>query len=257
MRRFGGDRMKNMLSSFNLPADQQIKSRMVTNSLESAQKRIEGHNFDVRKQILAYDDVINAQRKVVYERRQKLLTDSDKEVETVLNEVMDFMPDSVDAIKTKQAEFAVDKWLPLMRRLILQVIDTLWVEHLEVMEYTRSSVNLRAYGQRDPLTEYKKEGTRLFKELQDTVLARLAEAIPRLDIKIIEHEEEQLRKQQRATALSGGSETAHTAAPKNEVGKKNYGRNDLVTVTNGTDTKKMKYKKAELLIADGSWRIVS
>ena len=255
MRRFGGERMKNMLGTFNFPADQPIKSKMVSNSLESAQKRIEGHNFDIRKQILAYDNVLNAQRKVIYERRRQLLIGSDEVVKNILNEVMEFVSEAKDAIKTKQAEFSADKWLTLIRRLVLQVIDTLWVEHLEVMEYTRSSVNLRAYGQRDPLTEYKKEGVRLFKELQDTILFRLAETIPRIDVKVIEREEEQLKKQQSAAALSGGSQTAHTAPPQSAVGKKGYGRNELVTITNGTDTKKIKYKKAESMLNNSAWKI--
>jgi len=256
MRRFGGERMKNMLNTFNFPADQPVKSKMVTNSLESAQKRIEGHNFDIRKQILAYDDVLNSQRQTIYARRRKLLIGSDEEVEAILNEVIDFSPDAAEAIKAKQNEFEPEKWLTLMRRLILQIIDTLWVEHLEVMEYARSSVNLRAYGQRDPLTEYKKEGVRLFSELQDTILSRLAGTIPRIDIKIIEREEEQLRRQQSQAALSGGSATAHTADPS-ASGKKGYGRNEVVTITDGTDTKKIKYKRAEPLLKDGSWRMVT
>ena len=125
------------------------------------------------------------------------------------------------------------------------------------MEHTRSSVNLRAYGQRDPLTEYKKEGVRLFRELQDTILFRLAETIPRIDIKVIEREEEQLKRQQSAAALSGGSKTAHTAPPQNAASKKGYGRNELVTITNGTDTKQMKYKKAEAMLKGGAWKIAS
>ena len=79
------------------------------------------------------------------------------------------------AIEAKINELGAETFRNLFRRLSLQMIDTLWVEHLEVMSYTRSSVNLRAYGQRDPLVEYRKEGIRLFKEMQVVILNRIAE----------------------------------------------------------------------------------
>ena len=137
------------------------------------------------------------------------------------------------------------------------MIDILWVEHLEVMQATRSSVNLRAYGQRDPLIEYRKEGTRLFKEMQEAVLHRIAEVIPQLQPEALQKEEEALTKARAHAQKAGGGTEAQKTASAPRTNTEVYGRNDMVTITNGTDTQEMKYKKAEELIAGGEWRIVS
>jgi len=130
---------------------------------------------------------------------------------------------------------------------------------LEVMQYTRSSVSLRAYGQQDPLTEYKKEGTRLFKEMQEAALHRIAAILPTVEKRVVDKEEEELRKAQAAAKLAGGAED--TSATGNQKGvqaiKRNEpGRNEIVKVTNGTEIKEMKYKKAEPLLASGEWQRV-
>jgi preprotein translocase subunit SecA len=143
---------------------------------------------------------------------------------------------------------------------MLQVNDVLWVEHLEVMQHTRSSVGLRAYGQQDPLIEYRKEAIRLFREMQEASFHRIAELIPTVRIEAVEKEEEELKKAQARLALGGGSsevarvaeEIARTPIRKNEK----IGRNDFVTITNGTDTETMKFKKAEPLLASGEWKVV-
>ena len=145
----------------------------------------------------------------------------------------------------------------MVRKLILQMMDIIWVEHLEVMNYTRSSVNLRAYGQRDPLNEYRKEGNRLFREMQESTLYRIAEIIPNMQPRAIEREEEELRKEKARIERQGGTSqmSTRTSSEPRTVEKK-YGRNDMVTITNGTDTKEMKYKKAEGLLNDG-WKITT
>lgn len=259
MRVFGGDRIKNLMGTFRIPEDQPIENRMITKQLESAQTRIEGFHFDSRKQVLAYDDVLNRQRKVIYARRRKLLTGSTEEVESVLDEIKDEVPAAEEAIEAKRTEFDEDTWRDLIRRLILQMTDIVWVEHLEVMNYTRSSVNLRAYGQRDPLIEYRKEGNRLFTEMQTETLHRIAEVIPKLQPAVIEKEEEELRKQHELAKRSGGSSEMSTQNnnKSQRVSTNEPGRNEFVTVTNGTETKEMKYKKAEPLIASGEWKIVT
>jgi preprotein translocase subunit SecA len=257
MRVFGGDRIKGLMGSFGIPEDQPIENRMITKQLESAQTRIEGFHFDARKQVLAYDDVLNKQRHVIYERRRQLLTGSPEVVEQILEEVRVAVPDVVSALSEKQAEYTPEAWHDLVRRLILQVTDIIWVEHLEVMGYTRSSVNLRAYGQRDPLIEYRKEGNRLFKEMQLDTLHRIAELVPTLKPEAVLKEEEQLRKQQAAAQTSGGGTAQKGNGPQAPRVKQTApGRNDMVTVTNGTETKTMKYKKAEQLIKEGDWKIV-
>jgi preprotein translocase subunit SecA len=258
MRVFASDTVKNMMGRFGIPEDHPIENKMITRSLESAQKKIEGFHFDARKHVLAYDDVLNKQRQVIYDKRRRLLLGEKEEVESMLEEVIAYAPEVEEAIDAKRKEFGEEEWVRLARRLILQITDILWVEHLEVMQYTRSSVGLRAYGQQDPLNEYRKEGTRLFKEMQEAMLSRTAEVIPRVVPEAIAREEAALRKAKEAAQRSGGARNTDTRA-KNGVGVRTepkIGRNELVQVTDGKVTKEMKFKKAEELIASGEWKMV-
>jgi len=259
MRVFGGDRIKGLMGTFKIPEDQPIENRMISKQLEGAQARIEGFHFDSRKQVLAYDNVQNKQRQAVYERRIKLLNDDKDEIEKLLTDVKALDPELEAVITQKAEQFTPEEWLAMVRKLSLQMIDILWVEHLEVMQYTRSSVNLRAYGQKDPLQEYKREGSRLFKEMQAAVLHRIADTLPKLQPQALEVEEAALRQEREAAQRSGGtSAMSNPAAGKNttpKVAEDIPGRNDLVIITNGTDTKEMKYKKAEPMLEQG-WQLV-
>lgn len=252
MRVFGGDRIKGLMGTFGIPEDQPIENGMLNRQLEAAQNRIEGFHFDARKQVLAYDDVLNKQRQAVYARRSKLLSGSEKEVEEMLSEVVALMPEMASVIEDKKREFGLTEWNDTIRRLCLQVTDIIWVEHLEVMNYTRSSVTLRAYGQRDPLIEYRKEGARLFNEMQESTLRRVAEVLPNLKPEAVRREEEELKKASLRAQTAGA--VATSVGPRSS--EKTYGRNETVMVTNGTETKEMKYKKAEALIASGEWKLV-
>ena len=257
MRVFGGDRVKNLMGTFGIPEDQPIEMKMLSSTLEGAQTRIEGFHFDSRKQILAYDDVLNQQRMVVYARRHKLLVGDEAEVDAMLTEIKEVSLESAAAIEAKAAELGVLVFRNLFRRLALQMIDTLWVEHLEVMAYTRSSVNLRAYGQRDPLIEYRKEGTRLFKEMQQVINHRIAEVLPKLQPVIIEREEAVMKKQSEAAQAAAGETAAAKKTSEPARAENTIGRNDLVTITDGTQTQEVKYKRAEPLLASGEWKIIS
>ena len=255
MRIFGGERVKKLMGTFGIPPDQPIELRLISRQLESAQTRIEGFHFDARKQVLAYDDVLNQQRMIIYARRHKLLFSDEAEVERMLTEVRAYSADAGLIIEQKIAELGTVVLASLFRRLALQMIDTLWVEHLEVMNYTRSSVNLRAYGQRDPLVEYRTEGTRLFAEMQTAVLSRIVDILPRLQPAIVEREEAEHNKEAAAalkSSIHAESEVTAKSAPKIAVVLPN--RNDVVTITNGTETKQMKYKKAESFIENG-WKV--
>ncbi|MBX9906938.1 preprotein translocase subunit SecA [Patescibacteria group bacterium] len=257
MRVFAADTVKSMMGRLGIPENQPIENGMITRSLESAQKKIEGFNFDARKHVLAYDDVLNRQRLAVYEIRKKLLYGAVEEVEGLLAEVYDRAPDIEEAVTQRRAEIGESEWLSAVRKLILQVTDMLWVEHLELMDYTRGSVNLRAYGQRDPLMEYRKEGARLFGEMNEAIYNRIAEILPHLKTEAVEKEEAELRKVQQKATLIGGSEVVEKA-PQAGVASPlhTFGRNDIVTITNGTETQKIKYKKAEDLLESGAWRLV-
>lgn len=257
MRVFGGERIKSLMGTFGIPEDQPIENRMISKQLETAQSRIEGFHFDARKQVLAYDNVLNQQRQVVYDRRNKLLRGSHEEVESILTEVKEAVPEVATVIEAKEKEYSPEGWEELVRRLSLQMIDALWVEHLEVMQYTRASVNLRAYGQRDPLIEYRKEGIRLFKEMEDVLLHRIAEVLPQLKPEVLLREEEEMRKARaKIQEVGGGTNTqTSTAAKQPRVSEKTPGRNDMVTITKGDETKEMKFKKAEPLIESGEWEM--
>ena len=257
MRVFGGDRVKNLMGTFGIPEDQPIEMKMLSKTLENAQTRIEGFHFDSRKQILSYDDVLNQQRTIMYDRRYKLLTGDETEINTVIEEVREISEDNGATIEAKQKEFGVDVFRNLFRRLALQMMDTLWVEHLEVMSYTRSSVNLRAYGQRDPLIEYRKEGIRLLKEMQDATLFRISEILPRLQPVIVDREEAAMKQQAEIAQSTAGSKTDKKNSKQPVRAKETYGRNDVVTITDGKEKQSMKYKKAESLLESGVWKIVS
>jgi preprotein translocase subunit SecA len=256
MRVFGGERVKGLMGKFNIPEDQPIEMKMISNTLEGAQTKIEGFHFDSRKQILAYDDVLNTQRKTIYNRRRLLLAQDPEELQVVLSELYSAFPGAEQAMVAKQAEFGEEVFMKVFRRLMLQMIDMLWVEHLEVMGYTRSSVSLRSYGQRDPLVEYRKEGNRLFKEMQEIVYVRVADVLPK--IQPVEIAKEEARRKQVAEAAQAAAGVTKENANKKAapvISENTYGRNDLVTITDGTDTKEMKYKKAEELLKNG-WDIV-
>ncbi len=256
MRVFASDFVKNVMGTFRIPEDEPIESSMITRSLETAQKRIEGFNFDARKQTLAYDDVMNAQRLAIYRDRMVALTGSAEDVETV---VLGFIggDEELQALyDAKRTELGHEMFIALVRRVMLQIIDTFWLEHLETMDYLRSSVSLRSYGQRDPLIEYRREGSLRFKTMQANIAHAFCEALPHImpaDDSRIRAEEEKTRKALEAASAGGDGSTD---APMSIVNVSAYGRNDTVTIRKGDETQTLKYKKAEPLLEQG-WTIQS
>lgn len=235
MRIFASDTIKSMMGRLGVAEDEAIENRIITRSLEGAQTKIEGFNFDSRKHVLEYDDILNQQRKAVYERRRAILLGNVDEVEQKLMEVVGNDADLKKVVDDKITQIGKDRFLTIARQLMLQAIDMFWVEHLEVMDYTRSSVNLRAYGQRDPLVEYKKEGLRLFKEMQAAINAKILDLLPHVAGGIIAPEAVELKEvhDQAQTIGSGDGSTRKPEVAKNEVG-----RNDPCPCGSGK-----KYKK--------------
>src|SRR3989344_4911427 len=145
MRVFASEMLKKVMGRFGIPEDEPIESSMITKSLETAQKRIEGFNFDARKQVLAYDDVMNTQRLAIYARRRAALLGSAEEVEALARDLV--VNDETVKITFDERQAALaDAFIPLLRRLLLQVVDAFWLEHLETMEDMSRSGSLRAYG---------------------------------------------------------------------------------------------------------------
>jgi preprotein translocase subunit SecA len=181
MRVFGSTNIKTMMGKFGIPEDEPIASRLVSRALEGAQEKIEGFHFDTRKHTLQYDDVLNQQRTSIYTKRRKILFEDDAFVDEVLAELSLEKEGFETVLKEKEDKYGRDAVHHIFRIMMLQIIDTLWMEHLDAMEHLRSSVNLRAYGQRDPLVEYKKEGLRMFKGLEASLRSELTAFIENID----------------------------------------------------------------------------
>lgn len=254
MRVFASDMVRNVMGTFKIPEEEPIQSSLISRALETAQKRIEGFNFDSRKQVLAYDDVLNTQRLSIYKERMIALGGSNEDVEAVVREAISGFPGAEEAYAAKKNEMGPEVFVALMRRLLLQVTDAFWLEHLETMDYLRRSVSLRAYGQRDPLIEYRREGLVRFQAMQEAIRAAVAEALPRIrsvDEARIRAEEEKTRAKLVA-ATEGESSEAPVPVARGVV----PGRNDEVTIRRGSETQVLKFKKAEPLLAEG-WELVT
>ncbi len=167
MRVFGAERIKTMMGRFGIPEDQPIENKFIGRTLEGAQAKIEGFHFDARKNTLEYDDVMNHQRKIIYERRQKMLRADKAEIEILLANLQNEHEGFEKIVEEKKAKLGEMPFIETVRRISLYATDVLWMEHLEAMDYLRSSVNLRAYGQREPIVEYKKDGLAMFKEMEE------------------------------------------------------------------------------------------
>ena len=219
MRIFASDRVKSFMQALGMERGEAIEHRMVTNAIEKAQRKVEGRNFDIRKQLLEYDDVANDQRQIIYRQRDELLSD-DSIGDTITAIRADVVNDAVDGFippmsveeqwdipgleKQLEAEFGltlpVAQWLEedtglheetlrerivaavqtaydeksagvgagmrqLEKQIMLQVLDTLWKEHLQVMDQLRQGIHLRAYANKNPKQEYKRESFALFEAL--------------------------------------------------------------------------------------------
>ncbi len=239
MRIFGSDRMDGMLQKLGLKEGEAIVHSWINAALEKAQKKVEARNFEIRKQLLKYDDVMNDQRKVVYEQRREIMREDDvaeqivdMRRETVEDLIARCIPDNAypeqwdtsllheeirrifaldlpvaewakeegiaeeqiheriaDAVERKMAEKAANVGPDIMRQveksLLLQELDHAWKEHLLHLDHLRQGINLRAYGQRDPLNEYKKEAFEMFeamlKEFRERITSLLALVQIRMD----------------------------------------------------------------------------
>jgi len=220
MRLFGSDRLTSIVEALGLEEDQPIEHKMLTNAIENAQKRVEGRNFDIRKRVLQYDDVMNKQREVIYsQRRQVLNGESLKEsfmkmIENTVNSLVDrfcgenshpdmwdweginsqardLLPDIgklgvskeeaddytqedlkqtllravVSTYEAREAEYGSELMRELERIVLLRTVDEKWMDHIDAMDQLRYGIGMRAYGQRDPVVEYKFEGFEMFEEM--------------------------------------------------------------------------------------------
>ena len=252
MRIFASERVKNFMQALGMEKGEAIEHRMVTNAIEKAQRKVEGRNFDIRKQLLEYDDVANDQRQIIYQQRNELLGESDIS-ETVTTIRGDVVSDAIDSYippmsveeqwdvpglqKQLEAEFSIElpvqEWLdsddqlheealreritaavqssyddksasvgPDMRKIekqiMLQVLDTLWKEHLATMDHLRQGIHLRAYAQKNPKQEYKRESFELFEQLLSSLKYDVVKFLSHVQIQ--HPDEAELIEQQRREA---------------------------------------------------------
>lgn len=259
MRVFASDMIKGLMGRFGIPEDEPIQNRVITRSLETAQSKIEGFHFDSRKHTLEYDDVLNYQRKIVYERRRNVLEGKGEVLKNLIEEILTL--ESADEqtkllIEEKKKLLGEQEFYTTVRRLLLQTIDLYWIDHLELMEYLRSSVNLRAYGQRDPLVEYKKEGLRAFKDMQNGINDQVFSLLPTLGAGAFQAEEQKLRSVQQQAQFSGGglessTESGTGSVATNSHGGDQKGRNERITVTKDGADLEIKFKKLDQFLKEG------
>ncbi|MCD6528290.1 preprotein translocase subunit SecA [bacterium] len=178
LRIFGGEKIKSLMEKLNIPEDQPIETKIISNVIESAQAKIEGMNFDLRKHILEYDDVMNKHREVIYRKRREFLEDKNWELE-IKNWLKSKEEEKL--LMEKKKEFG-EKFNQVAKFIALRTIDTLWRDHLENMDYLRDSVRLRAYGQRDPLVEYKNEAHKMFQQLLKMIERNIVDTLFKIKI---------------------------------------------------------------------------
>lgn len=232
MRIFGGERMQKLMSTLRMDEEAPITDRLLTRAIANAQKKVEGHNFEIRKHLLDYDDVMNQQRKAIFKLRRQIMKGKGLErlfldrlsdvvsdiLEQFANEnvkkeewnlpalssglkqafnleisfppVTEITADHItENVKTEVKKAFEEKksrlkehFEPLIQYVFLQTIDARWREHLENIDHLRDGINLRAYGQKDPLIEYKKESFNMFEQVNLAVAGEVVEKIFKIEL---------------------------------------------------------------------------
>ncbi len=225
MRVFGGDRIKNVMTTLNVPDDEPIQAKIISGAIESAQAKIEGFNFDSRNHLLEYDDVMNKHREVIYKKRREILENF--QFDKINFQVAGFSQEEVDK---KEKEVGKENLTQAAKFISLRVVDALWQEHLLNMEHMRDSVMLRAYGGHDPLVEYKNEGRKLFKQLLSQIDVEIAHNVLKAGINV--------QHQHQAPFDSAQGKQPKIVQQLSQQGKENIGRNDPCPCGSGKKFKK-------------------
>ncbi|KKQ18032.1 MAG: Protein translocase subunit SecA [Berkelbacteria bacterium GW2011_GWA1_36_9] len=180
MRIFGGDRMRNLMDKLNLPDDVPIEHGLISRSIESAQKKVEGHNFDIRKHLVDYDDVANKHRQAIYTLRRNILEGN----KNTHDEILNLMDEETKAkYLEKYNKIGPQTMNQIEQMVYLRSIDTMWIEHLNAMDLLREGIGLRGYGQRDPLVEYKAEAYNLYQRLVGSINSQVVEILLKAEIR--------------------------------------------------------------------------
>jgi len=283
MRLFGADNIMGIMDKLGMDDSIPITSKMISRSIETAQRRVENRNFDIRKHVLDYDDVMNQQREVIYAQRRAVLMG-----ENLHDNIMDMLGKAVsDSIsmfsgestfpeewdlssladyvenfflpgihlspeqladlsaeeigemlldkakelyKNREELFGSDLMREVERAVMLQIVDSKWMDHLDAMDMLREGIGLRAYGQKNPLVEYRREGYEMFQAMIDSIQEDIVRYVMRVTPQVREEVAEQPRNVTENRYESEPSKPVHTG--------EQIGRNDLCTCGSG-----LKYKK--------------
>ncbi len=244
MRIFGAERISGLMERFNLPEDEPIGVKYVSGIIESAQEKVEGHHFDARKHVLEYDDVLFKHREKFYGLRNEVLQraeekdrESEKSLRSYILEVLgkqgknkeDYLEKEKSVLEeAEEKERAEEELRNIERFIVLRAMDFLWKDHLTMMDELRDSVKLRAYGNKQPIVEYKREGHIAFQQLMQKIEEEVAERV--LKIKAV--------KKQPVSRNFVLRKVAERVIKEGEKSKKNIGRNDPCPCGSGK-----KYKK--------------
>ncbi len=274
MRRFGSDNLKSMMDRLGMDDSQPIESKMISRAVESAQRRVEGNNFDARKTVLSYDDVLREQREIIYKQRSEvihsdgdlreiienmissslnrvifahtqdedesqwdyeaiieyiqgtLLDTEDMSIDDITGkepeEIEDFVMEKVyQKYDEKEEELSSEQMAEFEKVILLRTVDTKWMDHIDQMDQLRQGINLRAYGQDDPLREYQLEGFEMFEAMVASIEDEVAKYIMKARIQENLEREEVA---QNTKAVSGGEEKKQSRRPV--VKGKTVGRNE-------------------------------
>ncbi|CVK19477.1 preprotein translocase subunit SecA [Sporomusa sphaeroides] len=289
MRLFGSDNIAGIMDKLGMEEDEPIEHALITRSIEQAQKKVEARNFDIRKYVLEYDNVMNQQREVIYSQRRKILTGENlKEniynmIEKIIDQGMDvyanekIYPEEWDyagliefcegyfapagelteavldkmsrdelreelmrvadaAYSGREALFGAENMRELEKVVMLKTLDAKWMEHLDAMDMLRQGIGLRAYGQKDPLIEYKIEGYDMFQQMMEYIQEDIVRYMFRVNIISQAQPEDHLRG---AQAMRGGEEGEEQTQPLEPIVNKDVtGRNELCPCGSGK-----KYKR--------------
>ncbi len=291
MRLFGGERIQSLMNTLGVEEDMPLETRMLSNSIESAQRKVEGRNFSIRKNVLQFDDVMNRQREIIYGQRAKVLDGEDlgeyiqKMIDDSISAVVDtYLTDGdvhddwnleglrdyymgwltekdslrfdteelsqVEKNDIKQAmrdkahevyaqrekEFGSELMREIERVILLKNVDVQWMDHIDAMEELKRGINLRAYGQHDPVVEYRLEGFEMF----DAMINSIRETTVRALFFVRPRTQEEPKREQVADvshASYGGGDGSEKKQPVRNKGEK-VGRNDPCPCGSGK-----KYKK--------------
>ncbi|MDP3992797.1 MAG: preprotein translocase subunit SecA [bacterium] len=247
MRIFGGEKMKGLMERLKIPDDVSINNVLLSKAIEQSQTKVETHNFDIRKQLVEYDDVMNKHREAIYRRREGILKTTFGLATDLHQEMIALMTDEQkSSYEPKYAAWPEELKLDVERAVGLRIIDLLWIEHLKTMESLRESIGLRGYGQREPIVEYKREAYDYFQQLQTNIDAQIVELLLRAQIEANEPVKQVVTPQQVMTNDPSNQSAAPIVASKRLPKRiplgidqnKKVGRNDPCPCGSGK-----KYKK--------------